>query len=228
MFLGLRVELEDPGLSSRPWATWSVIVVCVLVAALAWSSDFMSIVELLGFVPAMLYTNFLYGLMTLVSSFFLHADFFHLLANMWFLLMFGDNTEDDLGTGNFLLLLFLATVVGDLAHALGDPRAEIPTIGASGGISGILAYYVLRFPNARITFLFLPFLRVLTVPAYGWVAFWFFLQIILAVFQLHGVSSVSALAHLGGFLTGAIACVWVTQRRYALLRAARQAGRIRG
>lgn len=220
LYLGFPVETEDPGLTRFPWGTYAIAALCVLVAVLTWNADFPAIVGLFGFVPAVLWTNPLYSLMTMISSFFLHANLFHLLANMWFLLSLGDNTEDDLGTRNFLLLLLAAAVVGDLAHAFADPRSEIPAIGASGGVSAVVAYYMLRFPFAQISIFFLPALRPVAIPAWSWAFFWVIGQLALALLQLKGETDIAAFAHLGGFLVGVIAWSWVTYKSRLLRRAA--------
>lgn len=220
LFLGLPVETEDPGLTRFPWGTYAIAALCVLVAVLTWNADFPAIVGVFGFVPAVLLTNPFHGLMTMISSFFLHGDFFHLLGNMWFLVTVGDNTEDDLGTWNFLLLLLAATVGGDLAHALGDPHSQVPAVGASGGISGVLAYYILRFPFARFSITILAFFWVIALPVWFWGFLWLAWQLALAHLQLEGLSQVSALGHLGGFLVGVAAWLWVRFKRRLAVRAA--------
>ncbi|MHC4677439.1 MAG: rhomboid family intramembrane serine protease, partial [Planctomycetota bacterium] len=100
-----------------------------------------------GLVPAELGRRF--GL-TFVTSFFLHGGLVHLFGNLYYLVVFGDNSEDVLGRGRYLLLIAAATIVGDIAHIVSDPGSTTPCIGASGGISGVLAYYCLRFPKASV------------------------------------------------------------------------------
>jgi membrane associated rhomboid family serine protease len=137
-------------------------------------------------------------------SFFLHGGIFHLLSNLCFLLVFGDKVEDDLGSGRFLLLLTMATVVGDIVHIAADPDSTLPCIGASGGISGVIAYYALKFPRARLGFLFWIFhvFRWVRAPAVVLFVVWIGIQLLGTSNQLAGISNVSYLAHLGGAAVG--------------------------
>lgn len=199
---GLPVESEPPERESIPWATWTIAAICILVFLLTWPR-LPLVVAAWGFIPD---EWFRYGGLTLITSQFLHAGLLHLAVNMYFLLVFGDNVEDRLGWKNFLLLYLCAGVVGDLAHAALEPRSDLPAIGASGAISGLLAYYALAFPSARITIgvWIFYFPRYIEMPA--WVAFvlWVGWQLLTALLQLSGTGSVSALAHLGGAAAGVI------------------------
>ncbi|MGH2435580.1 MAG: rhomboid family intramembrane serine protease, partial [bacterium] len=136
----------------------------------------------------------------------------HLISNMYFLLVFGDNVEDFLGTGRYLALLLLAAVLGDLTHIALDPRQQIPLIGASGGISGIVLYYALKYPRAQLGILLRIWLyfRWIRMPAYAYVGIWVVLQMIGAQQQIAGITNVSALAHLGGAAVGL--AFWVVTR----------------
>jgi membrane associated rhomboid family serine protease len=147
--------------------------------------------------------------MTLGSSFFLHAGWFHLLSNLYFLVIFGDNVEDHLGKLRFLLLLAGAHLAGSFLHAAFDPRGEVPCVGASAGISGVIAYYALLFPRARIGFFFWLLLRWLRVRAvWAFVAF-LAVQLLGTWRQIGGASNVSYLAHLGGLAVGMVAAMLV-------------------
>ena len=126
-----------------------------------------------------------------------------------FLLVFGDNTEDVLGKLRFLGLVALAAFVGSMAHIAGDPRAEAAYVGASGGISGIVAYYCLRFPQAK--FGILVWWRWVRLPAGFMLVFWIVFQASGAMLQFSGFVDVSALSHLGGAVTGGIFW-WVTRK----------------
>jgi membrane associated rhomboid family serine protease len=130
-----------------------------------------------------------------------------LIGNVYFLLIFGDNVEDDLGPWRWLLLLTTATVAGGLLHTMLMPHSEIPCIGASGGISGIITYYALRFPHARlgIMFRYWWYFRWLNISAFGALLLWFGLQLLIAFYVHLGLSNVGVLAHLGGAAAGAIA-----------------------
>lgn len=198
-FLGLPVEEGNP-VQRRPWLTWSLVGLISLVSVAAFF-NLDRVVDAFGLKPS---EALRYGGLTLITSFFLHAGVFHLLGNMYFLWVFGDNTEDCLGRRRYALLLLLADMAGNLLHILGDPRSSVPCIGASGGISGVIAFYALQFPHARLGLYwrFVFYFRRILMPA--WFAFllWMALQIVMACMQVSGYSSVSALAHLGGATAG--------------------------
>jgi membrane associated rhomboid family serine protease len=198
--LGMPVEHEVHPLRSWPWATWALIAVAVLVAVFT-HDQIGSVAQEFGMIPAQVGR---YGGITFLTSFFLHGGVMHLIGNMYFLLIFGDNVEDHLGKWKYLLLLFVATVVGDCIHILGEPRSMIPAIGASGGISGIIVYYALQFPKARLGFVvrILYMFRWIYIPAWFALVCWLLLQSFGVYQQLAGFSNVSALAHLGGASVG--------------------------
>jgi membrane associated rhomboid family serine protease len=132
---------------------------------------------------------------------------------MYFFLIFGDNVEDVLGKWRFLALLLAADLAGNLLHILGAASSTIPCVGASGGISGIIAYYALKFPHARLGFLFRFYLlfKWVHMPAYAMFILWVGLQFVGTFMQLSGFSNVSALAHLGGAVMGLV--FWVLTRK---------------
>jgi len=200
---GLPVEEEAPALARWPWLTFALAAVMVVVYIFT-SGNLLFVVQDYGLVPAKLWRH---GGLTFLTSFFLHAGVWHLVGNVYFLLIFGDNVEDDLGWLKYFLLVFLSAFVGDMLHVLGDPRSEIPCIGASGGISGVITYYALRYPKAQLGFMirFWTAFRWLHISAFSALLLWFALQYLLAVQQIMGVSSVSALAHLGGAAVGVVA-----------------------
>lgn len=198
--LGAPITLRSQTLKRRPVITWVLTAAVVLVSVVAFF-DLEGAVDALALMPA---EALRYGGLTLVTAFFLHADVFHLIGNVWFLMIFGDNVEDHLGEGRFLLLILLATVAGGVLHAALDPRPEIPLIGASGGISGVIVYYALAFPRARLAIFifFWWYFRWLRVPAWTYFGFWVLVQILGAVAQRKGVTHVSAFGHLGGAAVG--------------------------
>lgn len=199
--LGLPVEYEQSAFHSVPWLTWAVIAFICAFSIRAFSNLEMAVTQF-GLVPAAWSRHL--GL-TFLTSFLLHGNLGHLLGNMYFLYVFGDNVEDFLGKGRYLLLILIAAVLGDIAHIVIDPRSDIPLIGASGGISGVIAFYALKFPKTKMGVLFrfglIP-IRWFRIPAYAFVGFWILLQFLGAYLQITGASSVSALAHLGGATTG--------------------------
>lgn len=137
--------------------------------------------------------------LTIITSMFLHGSFMHIVGNMWFLWLFGDNVEDRLGRVRFLAFYLLTGIVGALAQCFMMPESPVPMIGASGAIAGILGGYVMLFPRARIvTFVPIPFLwPLLPLPAWIFLGLWFVGQ-----FLLGAGSGVAWMAHVGGFLAG--------------------------
>lgn len=212
LLLGLPVE-EENLLQRQPWMTWLTAFTVTVISVMAFF-DLERAIRTLALVPAEWWR---YGGITLFTSFFVHGSIFHLLSNMYFLLVFGDNVEDFLGHSRFVLLLVLATLAGNFLHIAFDPRPDIPCIGASGGISGVVAFYALAFPHARIQLAYGWWWAwrwwVFSVPAWAMALFWLFLQLLGVTEQIAGFSGVSALAHLGGALAGFVG--WLLWRRSA-------------
>jgi membrane associated rhomboid family serine protease/Zn-finger nucleic acid-binding protein len=200
--LGMPIEDSDGSTVIRPWVTWGLTLAIAILSICAFF-DLPTAVERFGLVPAQ-YGR--YGGMTVISSFFLHAGGIHLLGNLYFLCIFGDNVEEILGKRSFLLLLFTSQLLGCAAHILWHPNPDIPCIGASGGIAGVLAYYALQFPRVRLQVFVRGgvFYRWLKFPAWVWFLFWILLQALGTWRQISGLSLVSSLAHLGGALGGAL------------------------
>jgi membrane associated rhomboid family serine protease len=161
-----------------------------------------------GFIPAQWARQ---GGLTLISSFFLHAGLFHLLLNMYFLIVFGDRVEDNLGRMRYALLLAGSHLAGLVLHGALDPRSGVPLVGASAGISGVLAYSAITFPNVRLGFLWRFDLRFrwIRIPAWRALILFVLLQLGIAWLQVKGFGSVSALGHLGGLAVGIAAAVAV-------------------
>jgi membrane associated rhomboid family serine protease len=199
VFLGMPVETETASLMNRPLLTWSLnAAICVIsIAGFGGMFQMESAVKVFGLIPSEFWR---YGGLSFLTSFFLHGGLLHLVGNTYFLMVFGDNVEDYLGRGRYLKLLLLATLAGDVLHIVLDPRSNIPVIGASGGISGVIAFYGLRFPKARIG-ISLRF-KVLPVSARFAFVLWILWQIVGSWEQIVGLSNVSSLAHLGGALIG--------------------------
>lgn len=142
----------------------------------------------------------------LFSSMFLHAGIMHIGGNMLFLFIFGDNIELKFGRGKFLLLYLFWGLVADFAHIMSDPSSQIPALGASGAISGVLGAYLILFPRAKIvTFIMMGFFaRMTRISAMWYLPFWFIFQNILPALVGSSGSGVAFLAHIGGFLIGLI------------------------
>ena len=126
---------------------------------------------------------------------------------MYFLFVFGDHVENFLRLIRYLALIALAAFVGDLAHIAADPHSQIPSIGASGGIAGVIVFYALKFPHIRLGFLlrYFFYFRWIRLPAWFALVLWILFQGIVALEQKASVSSVSSVAQLGGAGVGLIA-----------------------
>lgn len=198
--LGMPIEHGAQSMNRLPLITWSLILVVSLLS-LAALFDFESVIYGLGLVPGQLGR---YGGLTLLTSFFLHGGLLHLVGNMYFLFVFGDNVEEWLGRRRFLLLVVCATLAGGLLHVLAESGSMVPCVGASGGISGVIAYYALTFPRARlgIMFRYSVYFRWFRIPAYGMFLLWMYFQSVGVWLQLSGFSNVSSVAHLGGASVG--------------------------
>ncbi len=152
----------------------------------------------------------------LVTSLFLHGGFFHLVGNMLFLWIFGDNLEDTLGHGRFLLFYLACGIAAGLAHVVSVPVSTVPTIGASGAVAGVLGGYLLLFPRARIdVVLFLIILfRIIPFPAWVVLGFWFGGQLLAGLATPAAGAGIAYWAHVGGFMFGALLVlpVWLRRR----------------
>lgn len=153
--------------------------------------------------------------LTVLTSMFLHANVMHLGGNMLYLWIFGNNIEDVMGHGRFILFYALSGAAAMFAHAFTAPESTVPMIGASGAISGVLGAYLLLFPRARVQVLILlgVFTRIVPIPALYVLGFWIVMQVINGVFSWGGLGGgVAWFAHIGGFAAG-LALIKVFQRR---------------
>jgi membrane associated rhomboid family serine protease len=142
-----------------------------------------------------------YNVLTLFTSMFLHGGLFHLGGNMLYLWIFGNNIEDSMGHIRFIFFYGLSGIAAGLFQFVYDPASDIPMIGASGAVSGILGAYLLLFPFARVKTLIFIFIFITTVelPAVVLLTIWFFMQVLFSHTQ-----GVAWFAHIGGFLFGLI------------------------
>ena len=144
--------------------------------------------------------------LTIFTSMFLHGGWLHIIGNMWYLWIFGNNVEDSIGHFRFIVFYMLCGVAAAAAQVVISPDSTVPMIGASGAISGVLGAYLLLFPRARVLVLF-PiwiFWRVFYVPAMLMLVFWFGVQLLsrLAVLRVDVNGGVAFWAHVGGFVAG--------------------------
>jgi len=146
--------------------------------------------------------------LSLFTSMFLHGSLMHLLGNMLYLWIFGDNIEYTIGHKRYLIFYLTAGLCASILQAVSDPQSSVPVIGASGAISGLLGAYLVKFPKNKISILFflIIFIKVIKVPAVIVLAVWFLLQLSNAYIQMldGGEGGVAWFAHIGGFAAGLI------------------------
>jgi membrane associated rhomboid family serine protease len=196
--------LYDLNHARRPaWVVKGLVLANALAFLLELALGLEAVVQAYGFVPALFFQDPLGQGYRLFTSMFLHGGFFHILSNMWFLWVFGDNVEDRMGHGRFLLFYLLGGVAAALAQGLFTPTSTVPMIGASGAVSAVLGAYYVLFPRAYVVSVVLfIFPLFVTFPAGVYLGYWAFLQL----FQgLLGLPGVAWWAHLGGFLFGVYA-----------------------
>lgn len=147
-------------------------------------------------------------LITLLSTMFIHGSFLHVIGNMWFLFVFGDNVEDRMGKINYLMFYLVAGIMAGVTHVALNLNSDIPAIGASGAISGVMAAYMFLFPRSRVVTLIPVFyILPLFVPirAFVFIGIWFILQLLYgtSVLVLKGeATGIAFWAHIGGFVAG--------------------------
>lgn len=159
-------------------------------------------------------------LVTLVTCIFLHGGLMHLVGNMWFLYIFGDNVEDRFGHVGYLLLYIACGVVASLGHLISAPGSEVPTVGASGAIAGVMGAYFVMFRSARVMTL-LPlgvFTQLVAVPAPFFLGLWFVFQFLSAATTSSEGGGVAWWAHIGGFLMGLVSA-WILSTQGRIPRA---------
>ncbi|MEW6658439.1 MAG: rhomboid family intramembrane serine protease [Thermodesulfobacteriota bacterium] len=169
----------------------------------------------------------LWILATMFSSLFLHGGWVHLLGNMWFLWLFGEALEDDLGHGRFLAFYLFSGFFACIFHVLAASNLSAPLIGASGAIAGVLGGYLVRLPQSPIrTVVFWRLkLEIVNIPAFVWLGLWLALQF----YGLRRGGAVAWVAHLGGFITGLLTVSLFTPvKRPALVKAHANPGKPRG
>jgi membrane associated rhomboid family serine protease len=223
---------DDNPTHITPWVTWALIGACVLVfiwQAIGGDMRFGAIIAGLGATPEVLFGRehaledppWVPAWATVFTSMFLHGWLAHLLGNMLFLWVFGNNVEDAMGHARFIAFYLLCGVVAVFAQALPDPAGTVPMVGASGAISGVLGAYLLLYPRARVLLALPPPLMFLTI---GWVRAvwvlvgWFLMQLFMAGMNGIGGGGVAFGAHIGGFLAGMALVPLLKQSHVPLFR----------
>ena len=164
------------------------------------------------------------NIFTPVISMFLHGGWGHILGNGLFFWVFGNNIEDSLGHFRFLVFYLICGIAAAIAHIIAQPASPLPTVGASGAISGILGAYLVLYPKVRVRmlFFFIIFFKVIPIPAWLVLIWWFFWQLVAALPELKNgadlTGGVAVWAHLGGFVTGVLLVKFFENRRLVVHR----------
>jgi membrane associated rhomboid family serine protease len=195
---------------SRPFVTYGLIGLNVIVFLYEMSlGDALNgFIQRFGAIPSMILNPSGPGsYCTLISSMFIHASLMHIVGNMLFLWIFGDNIEDRMGHVFFFIFYIICGLAGAFLHTITAPSSMVPMVGASGAISGIMGAYILLYPKARILAL-VPlgfFLRIMKLPALLFLGVWFLYQFLLGILSI-GVKGggVAYFAHIGGFAVGLV------------------------
>jgi hypothetical protein len=197
----------------KPYVNNSIIAVnaAIFLFELSLGAGSQKLVQVFGFVPArFLHQLWLHPLnlgeafFPIFSSMFLHGGWLHIIGNMWFLFIFGDNVEDTLGHRRYLFLYLACGVAACFSQLLAAPDSRLPMIGASGAIAGVMGAYFFLFPRARVlTLVFIIlFITVVEIPAYIFLGLWFVMQFFFGALVDAAMGGVAFWAHVGGFLVG--------------------------
>ncbi|MDA9008378.1 rhomboid family intramembrane serine protease [Alphaproteobacteria bacterium] len=186
-----------------PYVTWAIIGVCILI--FIWQSGLSTVeennlIKTYGLVPRDLQVFEASAIVGLFSSLFLHAGFWHLAGNMWFLNTFGDNVEDAMGHAKFLAFYLIGGIAAGVAHYFSASDSYIPLVGASGAISAVVGAYFLLHPRARVRVLILIFPIYLSARIL--IGLWFAFQVLSAFGDSSSSGGVAFWAHVGGFVAG--------------------------
>ena len=210
---------DDIRSEKRPFVTWGLMAACVGVFIYQTLTEYQDpkagdlVVRTYGMIPSDIVSG--RHLWALLTSMFLHGGLFHLIGNMLYLWIFGDNVEDAFGHSWFFIVYLFTGIVGSLLQIVIMPGSSIPTIGASGAISGIMGAYFVLFPRARVLTL-IPiffFIRLIYLPAPILLGFWILFQVLNGCGSVPGTGGgVAYFAHIGGFASGLILGLVVRNR----------------
>jgi len=216
---------DDNPTSGRPVVTYFLIFICVAVFFIQLGLQSYKTGQLFysyGLIPSVLMGHDqlpmdLYAVpayVTIFSSMFMHAGFMHLIGNMLYLWIFADNIEDNLGIIKFIIFYLLSGIGAAMAQVLMDTHSQVPMIGASGAIGGVLGAYLINHPNAKVLVLipFGFFSQLIKIRAIYVLGFWFLLQFINSSMTSSGGGGVAYAAHIGGFVSGMILILFFNKK----------------
>ncbi len=203
---------DDNPTQIRPIMTIVLIVLCVLVFLVQIGHPSSYVIRAYGLVPAALFSSYsqapswpgipVPATLTVFTSMFMHGDWMHLIGNMLFLWIFGNNVEDAMGHFRFILFYLLCGIIAAMSFALPNSDSLIPMVGASGAISGVLGAYLLLYPRARV--LVLIYVAAIRIPAVWVLGMWFVFQLLSTAAADASQGGVAWGAHIGGFVAGMV------------------------
>jgi len=208
---------------SFPLVNWGIILANVLVFFLELelpSSQLNSFIATFGLVSASLDVTHPITFLPFLTHMFLHGGWFHIISNLWILFIFGDNVEDRLGSGRYLLFYLLGGVAAGALQVFFSPDSQVPAVGASGAIAAVMGAYFLFYPRARV-FTLIPVIVIpwfVEIPAVLYLGFWFLSQLFNGFLSLAGTANmqmggVAWWAHIGGFVFGLVMARLFTVRK---------------
>ncbi|HET7009143.1 MAG TPA: rhomboid family intramembrane serine protease [Anaerolineales bacterium] len=209
-----------------PVVNWVILAANVVIFILMTSegpASFERLTTRFALIPSQLSLDRPLEFLTLFSSMFMHGSWFHLLSNMWTLYIFGDNVEDRMGSPRYLLFYLLSGLAAGLVQIYFAPSSQIPTVGASGAIAGVLGAYLLLYPRGRVITL-IPLFIVpwfVEIPAFVFLGLWFLSQLSSGLLSLGAVGDFGGIAwwaHVGGFAFGLLTVYFFARRRRAYAR----------
>jgi len=216
---------DDNPTSGRPVVTYFLIGICVVIFLMQLGSQSYKTGQLFysyGLIPSVLmgYDQLpmdLYAVpayLTIFTSMFMHGGFMHLIGNMLYMWIFADNIEDSLGPKKFIIFYLLSGIGAATAQILMDTHSQVPMVGASGAIGGVLGAYLINHPNARVLVLipFGFFSQLIKIKALYVLGFWFVLQFINSAMMSSQGGGVAYAAHIGGFVSGMILILFFNKK----------------
>jgi membrane associated rhomboid family serine protease len=211
---------DDNPTSGKPVVTYFIIGFCILIFLIQLNSETYKDGQLFysyGLIPSVLMGHnqlpmnlyVIPGWLTIFTSMFMHGGFVHLAGNMLYMWIFADNIEDDLGAVKFLIFYLLVGVGAGMTQVLMDTQSQVPMVGASGAIGGVLGAYLINYPNAKVLVLipFGFFSQLIKIRALYVLGFWFILQFI------SSGGGVAYAAHIGGFISGMILILFFNKKK---------------
>ena len=221
------IPIRD-SIKSATFPIISSLLILTNVLVFIWQLDF-SRKEMLAFIqhyaliPAKItfavlhHPGDLIAYVPMLTNLFMHGGWMHIIGNMWYIQIFGDNVEDRLGSLRFLAFYLICGIAANITHILIDPASSIPTIGASGAVSGILGAYLVTFPHAKVlTLIPIFFFQLVEIPALIFLGFWFLMQLQSGTLSLvSSGTNIAWWAHIGGFIAGMVLVKLFTPRRHS-------------